>query len=218
MPQAVATATELQWPATNVELKPVNELLPYARNSRTHSPEQVSQIVRSIQQFGFTNPILCDEAGQIIAGHGRVMAAKKLSLTKVPVITARGWSEAQKKAYVIADNKLALNAGWDLEVLASEIKALDDMDFDLTLTGFSADELGDLIIDLNPEEKEGGKDGELNTVIQFNIVFDDEGQQEKWFQFVRRLKATFPDDETLGQRLAKFIDALNAGELGGGTA
>lgn len=214
MPQAVATATELNWPATNVELKPVAALLPYARNSRTHSPEQVSQIVRSIQQFGFTNPILCDEEGNIIAGHGRVMAAKKLNLTQVPVITARGWTEAQKKAYVIADNKLALNAGWDLEILAAEIKALDELDFDLTLTGFSAEELGDLIVELNPEPASAGEPGELNTVIQFNIVFDDEGQQEKWFGFVRRLKATFPDDETLGARLAKFIDALNSGELG----
>jgi hypothetical protein len=202
------------WPADKVKSATVASLEPYARNSRTHSPEQVSKIARSIEQFGFTNPILVDEQGTIIAGHGRVMAAKKLHLTSVPVMVAEGWTDAQKRAYVIADNKLGLDAGWDLEILSSEIKALDNLNFDLTLTGFTADELGDLTLKLNPEPAGSSEAGEMNTIVQFNIVFDDESQQELWFKFVRRLKATFPDDETLGARLAKFIAMLEAGSIG----
>jgi hypothetical protein len=202
------------WPADKVKSATVASLEPYARNSRTHSPEQVSKIARSIEQFGFTNPILVDEQGTIIAGHGRVMAAKKLRLTSVPVMVATGWTEAQKRAYVIADNKLGLDAGWDLEILSSEIKALDNLNFDLTLTGFTADELGDLTLKLNPEPAGSSEAGEMNTIVQFNIVFDDESQQELWFKFVRRLKATFPDDETLGARLAKFIAMLESGAIG----
>lgn len=124
------------WPADKVERRKVSALLPYARNARTHSPEQVAQIARSITEFGFTNPVLVDETGTIIAGHGRVLAAKKLALADVPVIVAEGWTEAQKRAYVIADNKLAENAGWDISLLRMEIGELKAMDFDLSLTGF----------------------------------------------------------------------------------
>lgn len=101
-----------------------DELIPYARNSRTHSPEQVQQIAASIREFGFTNPVLVDENGGIIAGHGRVLAAQLLDMEEVPTITLAGLTEAQKKAYVIADNKLALNAGWDFDMLKIEIEAL----------------------------------------------------------------------------------------------
>ena len=103
------SATE--WPASNVEMRAIAGLVPYARNSRTHSPEQVDQIAASMREWGWTNPILVDEKDTIIAGHGRVLAAQKLGLTDAPVMVARGWSDAQKRAYVIADNKLALNAG-----------------------------------------------------------------------------------------------------------
>jgi DNA modification methylase len=140
------------WPADKVERRHINSIVPYARNSRTHSDEQVAQIAASIKEWGFTNPILIDVDGEIIAGHGRLMAAQKLGLTEVPCITAVGWTDAQKKAYVIADNKLALNAGWDDEMLAVEFGELKELDFDISLTGFNADELANLL-------KEPEKDG-----------------------------------------------------------
>ncbi len=118
----------------------VADLIPYARNSRTHSDEQVAQIAASIREFGFTNPVLVDGDRGIIAGHGRVLAARKLGLDDVPVIELAHLTEAQRRAYVIADNKLALNAGWDLDLLKVELQELDGK-FDLALTGFNAGEL-----------------------------------------------------------------------------
>jgi len=131
----------IKWPADNPVRKSVAELIPYARNSRTHSAEQIAQIAASIKEWGFTNPILIDPEGGIIAGHGRLLAARHLGLEEVPCIVADGWTEAQKKAYVIADNKLALNAGWDEELLKLEFDDLDTEGFDLELTGFSLDEI-----------------------------------------------------------------------------
>lgn len=119
-------------------------LIPYARNSRIHSDEQINQICASIKEFGFTNPIIIDESDMIIAGHGRVMAANKLGVDEVPCVQISGWSEAQKKAYVIADNKLALNAVWDEEMLAIEFEELEELEFDLELTGFDLDEINTL--------------------------------------------------------------------------
>jgi ParB-like chromosome segregation protein Spo0J len=135
------------WPADKVERRPVADLVPYARNARTHSAEQVAQIAASIGEFGFTNPVLLDEESGIIAGHGRVLAAKKLGLADLPCMVARGWTEAQKRAYVIFDNKSALNAGWDDAILAAELGELQAMDFDLALTAFSLDEIGELLAD-----------------------------------------------------------------------
>lgn len=122
-----------------------DELIPYARNSRTHSAEQVAQIAASIREFGFTNPVLVDEDRGIIAGHGRVMAAQRLQLAEVPTITLAGLTEMQRRAYVIADNRLALNAGWDNEMLALELADLKEAGFDLELTGFGDDEIKDLL-------------------------------------------------------------------------
>jgi DNA modification methylase len=122
----------------------VDKLIPYAKNSRTHSPEQVGQIAASIKEFGFRNPILVDGVG-IIAGHGRLMAAQKLGLDKVPTIDCSDMTESQKKAYIIADNKLAMNAGWDNAMLTIELKDLEDEGFDLTLTGFDDKELDALL-------------------------------------------------------------------------
>jgi DNA modification methylase len=130
-----------QWPADKVERRKVADLIPYARNSRTHSEAQVAQIAASIREWGWTMPILVDETGNIIAGHGRVMAAQKLGIKDVPCMTAEGWSEAKRRAYVIADNKLALNAGWDDEMLRVEFGELRDLDFDLSLTGFDDAEI-----------------------------------------------------------------------------
>jgi site-specific DNA-methyltransferase (adenine-specific) len=134
-----------------MEMLPVAALVPYARNSRTHSDQQVAQIAASMREFGFTNPVLVDEAGGIIAGHGRVMAAKSLGLVEVPCIRLAHLSEAQKRAYVIADNKLALNAGWDEAMLRLELEDLQAADFDLDLLGFNADELGALLTEPEPE-------------------------------------------------------------------
>lgn len=151
------------WPADTVERRNVNELIPYARNSRTHSDTQVSQIAASINEWGFTNPILVDPTGEIIAGHGRLLAAQQLGLDTVPCITATDWTDAQKKAYVIADNKLALNAGWDDEMLKLEFKELGEFNFDLQLTGFSLEELGDLFDDREDPYADGEK-GNLSKV------------------------------------------------------
>jgi ParB-like chromosome segregation protein Spo0J len=137
-----------------IEQLSVKELLPYARNSRTHSDEQVGQIASSIKEFGFTNPILIDKDNQIIAGHGRLMGANRLQMKEVPCIRLSHLTESQKRAYVIADNKLALNAGWDDELLALEIKDLQELDFDVSLLGFSNDELNG-ILDKLIEEVEG---------------------------------------------------------------
>jgi DNA modification methylase len=129
----------------NIEQRKVADLVPFARNSRTHSDEQVAQIAASIKEFGFTNPILTDGENGIIAGHGRLQAARKLGLAEVPTIPLHGLTDAQKRAYVIADNKLALNAGWDAELLESEIRGLDDDGFDLSLLGFNENELAALL-------------------------------------------------------------------------
>ena len=134
------------WPADKVERRSVGELIPYLRNARTHSPEQIGQVAASMREFGFTNPVLVDEAHGIIAGHARVLAAQKLGLVDVPVMVAAGWSEAQRRAYVLADNKLALNAGWDLDLLKIELDDLAELDFDLSLTGFSLDEIAGLTL------------------------------------------------------------------------
>ena len=133
------------WAAMNPETREINALLPYARNSRTHTDAQVAQIAASMKEWGWTNPVLIDEDGMIIAGHGRVMAARVLGINVIPVIIARGWSEAKKRAYVIADNKLAMNAGWDEDRLAEEIRELQDIGFDLELTGFDKDEIYELL-------------------------------------------------------------------------
>jgi ParB-like chromosome segregation protein Spo0J len=128
-------------PADKVEQWSVDKLVPYARNSRTHSDEQINQIAASIKEWGWTTPVLVDENGGIIAGHGRTLAAQKLKIKEIPVVVATGWSDAKKRAYVIADNKLALNAGWDNEMLALEIGELGDLGFDLDLIGFTPEEI-----------------------------------------------------------------------------
>ena len=119
--------TDKEWPADSVVRRKVDDLIPYAKNSRTHSDEQVGQIAASIKEWGFTTPILIDPEGGIIAGHGRLMAAQKLGLDEVPTMTAHGWTDAQKRAYIIADNKLALNAGWDDDMLKIELGELGEL-------------------------------------------------------------------------------------------
>lgn len=128
-------------PPRSLEARPPSELRPYSRNARTHSRKQIRQIADSIERFGFTNPVLVSDEGEIIAGHGRVEAAKLLGLATVPTLRLSHLSSEERRAYVLADNKLALNAGWDQDILAIELQALIDLDFDVTLTGFSLAEV-----------------------------------------------------------------------------
>lgn len=151
-------------PADKVEKWDITKLVPYARNSRTHSDEQIGQIAASIKEWGWTTPVLVDEDGSIIAGHGRTLAAQRLKMTEVPVMVAKGWSDAKKRAYVIADNKLALNAGWDNEMLALEFSELQGMDFDLDLTGFKAEE----IQALQPPDFEPGTEDDQGKLDQLD--------------------------------------------------
>lgn len=135
----------------SIEQVQISALIPYARNSRTHSDVQVAQVAASIQEFGFTNPVLIDQSGEIIAGHGRVLGARQLGMSSVPCIRLAHLNEAQKRAYVIADNKLALNAGWDEKLLGFEMSELSEMGFDIGLTGFSAEEIKELLPEKIPE-------------------------------------------------------------------
>ena len=154
---------------------PVEKLIPYARNSRTHSAEQVDQIAASIKEFGFLNPIITDGENGIVAGHGRVMAAKKLGLMELPCIDASHLTETQRRAYIIADNKLALNAGWDDEMLRVEFQELQEMGFDLELTGFSLDEIAELEFDSDCEiEMPELNDGDKEPFQQKTFTLHDE--------------------------------------------
>ena len=149
---------QTDWPGSQVKLMAVASLVPYARNAKMHPEAQVGQIAASIQEWGFTIPVLIDEHGMIIAGHCRVLAAQKLGLTEIPCITARGWSDAKKRAYVIADNKLTENGGWDSEVLALELTELLEEGYDVDLTGFAQTEIDSLLDDLVRDD--GAADGE----------------------------------------------------------
>src|SRR5262245_62058448 len=135
------------------ELRDLQTLRPYQHNARTHSKRQIEQIARSIERFGFLNPVLIDASGAIIAGHGRVEAAKQLGLSRVPTLRIEHLSDAEKRAYILADNKLAEKAGWDREILAIELQALVDTDFEIELTGFEMAEV-DFILDEATEVKQ----------------------------------------------------------------
>lgn len=146
-----------------------DSLIPYARNSRTHSAEQVAQIAASIKEFGFLNPIIIDGDSSIIAGHGRVMAAQKLGLKELPCIEASHLTDTQRRAYIIADNKLALNSDWDADLLRIELDELGDMGFDLELTGFSLDEIADIRMEIEPIEEVD----HFNETFSFSVTCED---------------------------------------------
>jgi ParB-like chromosome segregation protein Spo0J len=172
-------------PADKVERWDITRLTPYARNSRTHSDEQISQLAASIKEWGWTTPVLVDEDGSIIAGHGRTLAAQRLKMTEVPVMVAKGWSEAKKRAYVIADNKLALNAGWNEEMLKLELHALDEDDFKLELTGFSGDELTEIMFGklIEPEEPE---EQSVSSAFEVSVSCDNEAEQERVYEMLTK--------------------------------
>lgn len=150
-------ANDKLWPADHVERVEIDKLVPYARNSRTHTDDQVDRIASSMREWGWTNPALIAEDGTIIAGHGRILAAKKLGLTHVPVMVARGWTDAQRRAYVVADNQLAIaGAGWNLDMLKIELDDLKASGFDLDLVGFDDEEFNKLFPDIEPLDN--GKD------------------------------------------------------------
>ena len=163
----------------------VDALIPYIRNSRTHSDAQVAQIAASVREFGWTNPVLVDGENGIIAGHGRVLAARKMGMAEVPCIELAHLSEAQKKAYIIADNKLALNAGWDNELLALELGELHAADFDMALLGFDA---GELSAAMGLDEELDGDAPKIDEGIdykeKFAIIVEcaDEAEQQATFE------------------------------------
>lgn len=152
------------------EKYPTDKLIPYARNSRTHNDEQIAQIVASIKEFGFTNPILIGADDVIIAGHGRLLAAQRMGLKEVPVIRLPHLSETQRRALVIADNKIALNAGWDEEMLALEMKELEELDFNLDILGFSEDELKELDAFGEPETNGNSDEDEVPAVPEVAVT------------------------------------------------
>lgn len=151
---------------------PINQLKPYKNNARTHNEKQVEKIAKSIEEFGFINPVLIDSNYGIIAGHGRIEGAKKLGMVEVPCLFIEDLSEEQKRAYIIADNKLALDAGWDYELLQIELNELDDLGFDFTLTGFD---------DLDVEEAFSMDN--LSEIDGFNANEDDREYFTKTFTF-----------------------------------
>ena len=174
-----AVAGGIKWPVDAVMR--IEKLIPYARNSRMHSPSQIDEIAASIREWGFTIPVLIDEGGTIIAGHARVMAAKKLGILEIPVRIAKGWSEAQKRAYVIADNKLALNADWNEAMLSIELRDLQQLDFPLELIGFSMPEL--VSFTTSPD---AGAPGQSLTdsfgIVPFSVL----NAREGWWQDRKR--------------------------------
>ncbi len=147
---------------TEMQLVPIGKLVPYVNNARTHSPEQITKLRSSLREFGFINPVIIDREFNVIAGHGRILAAKEEGITEVPCVFADHLSEAQKKAYIIADNRMAMDAGWDEELLRVEIESLQGMDFDPLLTGFDEKELAALFDDgMEAKEDDFDVDAEL---------------------------------------------------------
>jgi len=177
---------------TDMQLVALDKLVPYANNARTHSPEQIGKLRSSLREFGFINPVIIDRDFGIIAGHGRVLAAREEGITEVPCVFVDHLTEAQKKAYIIADNRMALDAGWDEELLRVEIEALQAEAFDISLTGFGDDEIADLFGNEKDEVKDD--DYDLSAALE-KAAFVQRG--DRWVVGKHRLycgDATNPDD------------------------
>lgn len=175
--------------AESIERRSVDSLIPYAKNSRTHSEEQVAQLASAMREFGFTNPVFIDEKNGIIAGHGRVKAAALLGMSSVPCITVTGLTDAQRRAYVIADNKLALNAGWDDDMLRAEIEEVVSLGITTDLLGFSTDEIDDLM-DADGDDKTDRRDEKEKTLaegINYQVIVQCPNETEQ-AQLLTRLE------------------------------
>lgn len=180
LPEGVKIPPEFlaKWPAANLDWREVATLIPYARNARIHTDAQVAAIGASIREFGWTAPVLIDPEGEIIAGHGRILAAPALGIAVVPVLIARGWTDAQKRAYRVADNQLTLASGWDLDLLGPEIEGLRAEGFDLALTGFDDATLADLFRKPQPH----GSLAERFGIPPFSVL----NAREGWWQDRKR--------------------------------
>jgi len=189
----------------------VEDLIPYARNSRTHSDAQVAQIAASVREFGWTNPVLVDGENGIIAGHGRILAARKLGMDEVPCIELAGLSDTQRRAYIIADNKLALNAGWDDELLAIEFAELADAGFDNLLTGFTQDEIDALSggepLDGMPELPDGDKEPFQQMTF---TLHDEQAEQVRAAMESAKALGPFdsPNENSNGNAIARICEAF----------
>lgn len=196
-----------------IVMRGVGTLTVNPRNSRTHSPGQVATIVASIKRFGFTMPLMVDGEGMVIAGHGRLLAAQQLELAQVPTIDGSYLTPEERSAYVIADNQIALTADWDLDMLSSELDLLGAAGFDLSEIGFDDAALAKLRGETELEAAAPRKDRAESPIVQYNIVFDDDAQQQLWFGLLRRLKQQHPDLPTIGARLAAFIEESRPSSL-----
>ena len=186
-----------------MKLLPIDELIPYANNARTHSKEQITKIRSSLREFGFVNPVLIDKDKNIIAGHGRCEAAKAEGIKEVPCVMVEHLTEAQKKAYIIADNKLALDAGWDNEILAVELESLKDLNFDVELTGFNAAEIDDLFSNIHDKEV-SDDDFDLDAALEEETITK---QGDLWLLGRHRLVC---GDSTKAETYEKLMDGKKA--------
>ena len=207
------------WPADKIERRKVDDLIPYARNARTHSDEQVAQLAASIKEWGWTTPVLIDEDGEIIAGHGRVMAARKLGIEEVPTMTATGWTKAQKQAYVLADNQLPQNAGWDMDLLKVEMQDLSGEGFDLSLIGFDDGAIMNLALPVEEgqtnadEEWEGMPEFEQDDKTSFRHVivhFENNDDLTEFFSIIgqshtdKTKSIWFPEQENMDTESKRY--------------
>ena len=192
----------------NFEYRNVNELIPYVRNARTHSEEQVAKLAGSIKEFGFINPVVISDDGGVLAGHGRIMAARKLGIDRVPCVVESHLTEAQKRAYILADNRLALDAGWNEELLAVELKELKDGNFDLDVVGFSPDEIDaytqEIIDDIDDEEPIDDRNL-FQDKIQYeptgaDVNLDDLVDKDKYFELVKEI-----DNSNISEEAKSFL-------------
>ncbi len=190
-----------------VEMWDIDRVRPYEGNPRVISDAAIKKVAASLKKFGWRQPLVVDAAGIIIVGHTRRLAAKSLGWSKAPVHVATDLAPDQVRAYRLADNRVGEETDWLNDKLRVEFEALQGEGFDLDITGFDPGEI-DSILALpgdEAEEDDGADESELGYTIQYNIIFDDEDQQGDWYSFIRHLKTAFPDSNTLGERLQKFI-------------
>ncbi len=190
---------------THGETRRLGDLKPHPRNSREHPAEQLDQIAAAMEEFGWTIPLLVDESNVILAGHGRWMAGKQKfgEDYEAPASVARGLSEAQKRAYVIADNKLTEQGRWNESLLKIELGELRAMDFKLDSLGFTSLQADTLLKPIEPAPQRSSKIG--SPVISYSLVFDDAEQQQRWFRFVRKLKQEYAGNSSIAAKLDRFL-------------